>query len=360
VTPSDEEIRTAIAQQAGEWFIANQAGSLAEQDGAAFLAWLKASPVHVREYLGVARIAHHLPAAVGEPQVPLETFLAQAAAGTDDDRVVSLKGPAPEQRSSVVRRSSTRVWAIAASAFALAAGVLWWAHDGELFGLPKTYRTAHSEQSIERLPDGSVLRLDTDSEATVRYSGRERLIELKRGQALLEVAHQDNRRFRVAAGDGGAIALGTQFDVYRKTGGACEFTVVRGEIAVFTGEPSWLRSALAIPPAVQRVTAGYQVRIDAGVMSAQPVPVDLSQTLGWVQHKIVFEHRPLGEVAAEFNRYGSIPVEIEDAELRALPVSGMFDADDTESFVAFLQTLPGARVEKTPARIRVVRIIPAT
>jgi transmembrane sensor len=109
---------------------------------------------------------------------------------------------------------------------------------------------------------------------------------------------------------------------------------------------------------VQRVTAGYQVSIDAGGVTAQPVPVDLNQTLGWLQHKIVFDHQPLGEVAAEFNRYASIPVEVEDATLRALPVSGMFDADDTESFIAFLRTLPEVRVEKTPARIRVTKVKP--
>ena len=354
--PSNEDIRAAIAQQAAEWFLANQAGSLAEEDGAAFLAWLKASPVHVREYLGVARIAHHLPAAVGEPRMALETFLAQAAAG-DADRVVSLQRPASGQEPAAVRRSFHPVWAIAASLLALATGVVWWAHDGERFGIPKSYRTAHGEQSVARLPDGSVLRLDTDSEVTVRYSGRERLIEINRGQALLEVAHEGNRRFRVAAGGAGAIAVGTQFDVYRKLS-AIEFTVVRGEIGVFTGEPTWLRSAADIPAAVQRVTAGYQVRIDGGIMSAQPAPVDLDQTLGWLQHKIVFDHRPLGDVAAEFNRYARIPVEVEDAALRALPVSGMFDADDTESFLAFLQTLPGVRVDKTPARIRVIRITP--
>jgi len=48
----------------------------------------------------------------------------------------------------------------------------------------------------------------------------------------------------------------------------------------------------------QHVTAGYQARIDGGVMSAQPVPVDLRQVLGWLQRKIVFEHRPLGDVTA--------------------------------------------------------------
>jgi len=229
--------------------------------------------------------------------------------------------------------------------------------DGERFGLPRTYRTLHGEQRIEQLPDGSVLRLDTDSEATVHYSVSERLIELKRGQALLEVAHENSRRFRVAAGEAGAIALGTRFDVYRRSS-AIDFTVVSGEIAVFTGEPPSLHGRAGLPTAVQRVTSGYQLSIDAGGMTAQPVPVDLNQTLGWLQHKIVFDHRPLAEVAAEFNRYGSIPVEVEDATLRALLVSGMFDADDTESFVAFLRTLPDVRVEKTPARIRVTRATP--
>jgi ferric-dicitrate binding protein FerR (iron transport regulator) len=49
-------------------------------------------------------------------------------------------------------------------------------------------------------------------------------------------------------------------------------------------------------------------------------------------------------------------VEIDNEDSRALPVTGMFDAGDTESFVAFLQRLPGVRVEKTPSRISVTRI----
>ena len=63
-------------------------------------------------------------------------------------------------------------------------------------------------------------------------------------------------------------------------------------------------------PDAQRVRAGYQLRINAGEASAQPVPVDVSQALAWLHHKIVFEQRPLGEVAEEFNRYARIPVVI--------------------------------------------------
>src|SRR5215475_8094166 len=267
MTPSDEEVRVAIAEQAGEWFIAHQAGPLDAEESAAFLAWLKASPIHVREYLGVARIAHHLPAAVRRPHVSLETFLARQ--GMSEDTIVALESPVRRREPSQTRRIAPWVLPFAASLIGLVVAALWWAHDGELLGIPKTYRTAQGEQSVERLPDGSVLRLDTDSEATVRYTRAERVIELNRGQALFEVMHEVTRRFRVAAGNAGAIAVGTRFDVDRKPE-ATEITVAEGQIAVFTGEPSWLGAAGEPPAEVQRVAAGYQVRIDASGLSAQP------------------------------------------------------------------------------------------
>jgi len=337
--------------------IANQQpGELSAEESAAFLDWLRVSPVHVREYLAVARIAHRLPAALGEPRVPLETFLAQELAG--EGRVAPLEGIPATQYPAITRRVLLRAWPIAASLFAFAAGILWWAHDGQLLEIPKTYRTEHGEQIARRLPDGSILRLDTESEATVRYSAGERVVELKSGQALFEVAHETGRQFRVRAGNAAVIAVGTQFNVYRRA--AVEITVVQGQVAVFAGQLSTLRGTRSTPAQEQRVAAGYRVVVDDAGFSTQPVPADLNQTLGWMQHQLVFGRQPLGEVAAEFNRYGTIPVEIDDAELRLLRVSGMVDASDTDSFVAFLESLPGVKVDRTPKRIRVVKVAPAT
>jgi len=357
MTQGDEEIRAAIAQQAGDWFIANQAGALSVEDSSAFLTWLRSSPIHVREYLGVARIARYLPAAVGDRRMPLETFIAQQALSDDSTVVVDSQVP---KRDPPVGRGVMR-WALplAASLMGLVAGALWWAHDGELLAISKTLRTAHGEQSIERLPDGSMLRLDTDSEATVRYTRTERVVELNRGQAVFEVVHEGTRRFRVAAGNAGAIAVGTRFNVYRKRG-VTDITVAEGKIAVFAGTPSWLHDMGGVPAEVQRVSAGFQARVEEGSPPAQPVPADVGQVLAWAEHKIVFKQRPLGEVASEFNRYGSTPVDIEDADLRALHVSGMFDAGDTDSFVAFLRTLPGVKVERTAKGIRVTKVTPTT
>jgi transmembrane sensor len=111
-----------------------------------------------------------------------------------------------------------------------------------------------------------------------------------------------------------------------------------------------------MPAGSVRVEAGYQVRIDASNVLDHPIPVAVQQAVSWLQRKIAFEQRPLGEVADEFNRYGSIPIEIDDAALRALPISGVFDAYDIDTFVAFLQSMDGVRVERTAARIRVFSV----
>ena len=357
MTPSEEQVRAAVAQQAGTWFIANQSGSLEQAERAAFVAWLKASPIHVEEYLGVALIAHDLPAAMDEPDLPLESLLEMAR--TDDTNgVVSLEPPMRMRDLPSKQISTRRIWSFATSTAAavlvLAASALWWLHDGDLLGLPKTYQTAHGEQIVAQLPDGSELHLDTDSSVTVRYTRSERVVEIAQGQALFTVARDDHRRFRVAAGEVHVLAVGTQFDTYRRPD-ATIVTVVEGSVAVLAGKPPQ-PGMTGLPPDALRVNAGYQVHVDARGVLAQPTPVDVQQTVAWLQGKIAFEQRPLGEVADEFNRYGSIPIEIDDAALRALPISGVFDANDIDSFVAFLQTLDGVRVERTNARIRVFSV----
>ena len=357
MTPSEEQVRAAVAQQAGTWFIANQSGSLEQAERAAFVAWLKASPIHVEEYLGVALIAHDLPAAMDEPDLPLESLLEMARAD-DTNGVVSLEPPMRVRDLPSKQISKPRIWSFATSTAAvvlvLAASALWWLHDGELLGLPKTYQTAHGEQIVAQLPDGSELHLNTDSAVTVRYTRSERVVEIARGQALFTVARDVSRRFRVAAGDAHVLAVGTQFDVYRKPD-VTTVTVVEGSVAVLAGQPPQ-PGVTGFPPDAVRVNAGYQVHVDTRGVSAQPTPVDVQQTVAWLQRQIAFEQRPLGEVAEEFNRYGSIPIEIDDAALRLLPISGVFDAYDVDSFVAFLQTLDGVRVERTTARIRVFSV----
>jgi len=354
---TDGELRKVVSRQASEWYVANQGGSLATEDRAAFVAWLRTSPLHVEEYLGTALVARDLRAAADDPAVLLQTLLDEARADSAAEVLPLQHSSTAPQRGRAAHWTPRRaVAALAAAGMVFAAaGLAWWISGTSALEPAVTYTTAHGEQGSWRLEDGTLLRLNTDSAVRVRYSRWERLVELDHGQANFDVAHKPNTRFRVTAGTAGAIATGTRFDVYRQRSSTI-VTVAEGQVAVFTGKPTVPPWNARLPEHAQLVNAGYELRVDAGSTPAQPTPVDLSHSLAWLKHKIAFEHRPLGEVADEFNRYARIPLEIEDESLRALPVSGVFDAYDTDSFIAFLQTLKDVRVDRTSARIVVRRV----
>ena len=219
------------------------------------------------------------------------------------------------------------------------------------------FETRHGEQLRRQLPDGSVLELNTDTAVTVSYSDAERRVVIEHGQADFEVAHQPQRPFRVFAGSAQIVAVGTRFDVYVQHD-ATVVTVIEGKVAVglsplrptFAAEPRPNRAA-----AVVEVSANEQLRVAEDAWPAVPVAVDPQRTTAWRHRQIVFEHEPLERVAAEFNRYAPTPIDIVTPALRNLQVSGVFATDDPESFIAFLRTLEGVRVEVTATQVRVFR-----
>jgi transmembrane sensor len=346
--PTKDEIRIAVAGQAAEWFIANQEPAPDHTQRAAFVAWLKASPIHIEEYLGVALVARDLlTAAEGDSDQALEALVKEARAEVSS-RVAEIHPPAA-RGSRTQYSSASRRWLVAAAAALAATTFAWWMTT-ELTGPEvRRYETQHGQQTVQRLADGSILHLNTDTSVEVRFDERGRNLRLETGEALFAVAHEEARKFRVTAGDAEIVAVGTRFDV-RLQDTSTIVTVVEGNVDVGTNVAARAASHRSL-----RIPAGYQARIDGGVLPAQSEPVDTEATVAWLQHKIAFESRPLGEVADEFNRYSAIRFVIEDEDLRALRVSGVFNAYDSSSFVAFLESLDDVRVERTAGEIRVLR-----
>jgi transmembrane sensor len=356
MSPSDAQIRSAITQVAADWYAAHRSGPLAEADRAAFLAWLKASPIHIEEYLGVAALERTLGEAIDDPSLSVDALVEMARRDPAGD-VLDLARP--QFRHEPTRERPPRVhWrgiAAAASACACAAGILIvrpMLGGHRVVGV-KAYRTTHGEQGVWPLADGSTLHVNTDTAVTVRFSSTERLVEVDHGQVALAVAHDDGRPFRVHAGASDTVAVGTEFDVYRRPD-ATLITVVTGQVAVSVDPFAAPRTAGPGLPAGLRVGAGRQVRVVAGRLPSASEPTDLRETTAWLERKIVFEQRPLGAVADEFNRYNDKPFMIDDPTLRRLPISGTFNAADTDSFAAFLESLDGVRVERLPTRFNVL------
>ena len=209
------------------------------------------------------------------------------------------------------------------------------------------------------MPDGSTLHVNTDTQVTLRYSAAERLLDIDHGQVAVEVVH-DRRAFRVHAGSTNAVAVGTKFDVYRRPDSTL-ITVVSGQVVVSTGTD--LPSKLATDGHLVAVSiaAGRQLRVVGDVLPPKSEPADLQESTAWLERKIVFDQRPLAAVADEFNRYNAVPFVVDDPALRRLLISGVFNAEDTESFAAFLASLKGVRVERLPGGFKVstARALPA-
>jgi transmembrane sensor len=356
---TDDKSRTAIADQAATWFVTHRAGPLDERQRTQFFAWLKASPIHMEEYLSIAALESSLGAATDDPDTSLEVLL-EAARRDTSAQVLDLRSGRSAGARAPERTRGSNPWWLGAAGLAgigMVAAVLVWAFGaGQWLNLPKTYETTHGGQATWQLADGSVLHLNTDSRVTVRFTDHERLVTLRQGQALFEVAHEAARPFRVSAGDSSTVAVGTEFDVYRR-GDATQITVVKGRVLVYPGPSAPASAGTVADEHSLSVSAGQQVTVRSGILPTAPVSADLHRAVAWLERQIAFDQQPLDEVAGEFNRYNRISFEIDDPKLRALPVSGVFDAYDPTSFAAFLGSLDGVRVERLGTLIRVTNAV---
>jgi transmembrane sensor len=382
MTPTDDQIRTAIALQAADWLVANQSGSLDQKEHGEFMDWLRTSPIHVREYLRVEAIARDLSSVLAEPQTSIEALASEARVDRGD--TVLAFEPSQPQRPRARRRFwmprlRFATWATAAATAVAVVAFVWLTAPERV--VEKFFSTAHGEQRAWQLPDGSSLRLDTDSRVRIHFSGQERHAELMRGRAFFQVSHDPRRQFSVLVNEAEIIARGTQFDVYRQ-GEAAIVTVAEGEVAVVgrsiannapASDSSEMRlrrlerlraNAMEHPVPLREQTlvrAGQQLLIGSSVPTML-VSADLGQALAWVQGRITFERRPLGEVAKEFNRYARTPITISDSRVSKLLISGDFNVSDTDSFVRYLNTLADVRIVRAPAgaELKVVDELPPT
>jgi transmembrane sensor len=338
MSTDEDQVREMIAAQAGDWLAAHRPGALEVAEQRAFFAWLTASPIHVEEYLGVAAIARRLPTVANDPEMPLEAILERIRA--ESGSVARLEDASATASTRAERRPQRRWWWGTVPAALLASALLWWNVER---ATTEHYATGHGELRSWQLKDHSILRLNTDSSVTVRYSRSERLVELATGEALFEVTPEARRPFRVLAGNASALAVGTSFSVRREASSTL-VTVVHGRVAV---------SALSSSGGMALVNAGEQVRVADGNAPGPVSASDIERSTAWLHRQIIFEREPLAMVAAEFNRYSPLPIEIETPELRRLQISGIFSVDDTETFLDFLRTLPRVNVDATSRSIRV-------
>lgn len=319
-----------IGDEATEWFVRFCEQEVDGPSCQEFDAWLRRSPEHIRAYLDISALWDAGGAMNRNRRIDIEEMVRRARA---ESNVVVLEqlGNSKTETVHKPRARGSRV-AIAAAVFffALACGAtLWW----QQVRYP-TYATRTAEQRIITLSDGSTVELNARSRIKVRFTQATRAIELVEGQALFHVAKNPARAFVVTSGTARVRAVGTQFDVYKKSTGTV-VTVVEGKVAVSAPETSGTTTTQTPKIEAVLLSAGEQVTVTPHALPA-PTRTNPSLSTAWTQGNLVFDSTPLSEVVQEFARYNARPLFIDDPKLLTLHISGTFSTTDSGQLVNFL------------------------
>ena len=313
-----------ICEEAAVWFVEFRSGDVDAAGRRAFDTWIRTSSEHLRAYLEVAAVWEESASLSGLNSDDLIAFARQ------EGNVVSLDLVSPPPR----RKAAAPRWLIAAglAMFAVGAAVMVLWHSGR----NPVYATTAGERRILRLEDGSSVELNSRSRIQVRFSPRQREVELLEGQALFQVAKDSRRPFVVCSDELRVRAVGTQFDVNRKTTGTT-ITVVEGRVAVST----------------HLLSAGDQLTVSNQTPRLEPQHASPATATAWTQGQLVLDSETLAEVVEEFNRYSPRHLTVEDRASPPLRLSGVF-ATDPDFLLRYLRKRSDITVQESAAQIRII------
>jgi transmembrane sensor len=327
-----------IEDRAAAWLVRRDSADWGEADEAQLTAWLDESTANRVAFLRLE---------VGWEQSERLTALgAGKPRGIVPPRGGWRVSPFFNLRQAAASRRHPRMRALVALAasllIAVAGGYFWIFHAGEGYSTPIG--------GIASIPlrDGSNVTLNTGSEFRVAVTDDERRIRLDRGEAYFEVAKDASRPFVVIAGDKRVVAVGTRFSVLRN-GDEIRIVVTEGKVRVESADaPLDFASSKGGPLLVAGTIA--RASSTAVVVEARSLQ-RAEEMLSWRAGYLIFEETALAQAVAEFNRYNTRKVYIDDPAVAALRISGKFRATNAEAFIRVLRDGFGIQAKVSDERV---------
>jgi transmembrane sensor len=299
-----------LSDEAINWLVKLNSGQATEADYSAFAAWRALSEQH--------ELAAQEAEAIWQ------------GVGTAGDKARQLERK--DARAKLTRRSVLGGGALAITGFALVkTGVI----GPRLFA---DYTTAIGEQRSVSLPDGSRVLMNASSALSVDFNDHQRGLELIEGQATFTAARDVVRPFIVKAANGEARAIGTVFDIDVRRADVA-VTVLEGVVAISTD---------ANPSASVMAKADQRVCYAAHGLPAAAEGIDADVETAWRRGKLIFNRRPLADVAADIERYRRDRIVIIGEQLRSLDVTGVFDLSNPEAILRTIEETLPVRIVRMP------------
>lgn len=268
--------------------------------------------------------------------------------GSVENAGQAMSAPALDPLAAVTPRRRQAYFAVAAAALLLAlacgAATYFWMPGLYGAGSPAvsgtTLATRLGEVREERLADGSVLTLDTDTQVHVRLSGSERLLKLERGRVRFSVAPND-RPFVVQVADSQVLAAGGVFDVsYRNR---VAVNLLKGSLDLRL--PGWRENAQ--PSRLVRLQTGEMLTFSAGQRTVPSVISALPSDGQWTSGVKSFDDVAIRDVIAEANSYSPVQIIVADPAMGERQIFGDIRIRDAENVASAVSTFLGARIDRS-------------
>ncbi len=352
----DDKAPTNATIDAIEWLRRFDAGEVSSTEIEGFTSWLAERAENPEEYVEVDVIWDDL-SRVSET-INVDEILKKG--NQDGSNVVKYKPEIDlvEPLATTNSKQKGKGWfysymAVAATAAMLVVSIMlsdnWMAG---VLGHVKYLETDVGEQRSVSLEDGSVIHLNTDSKVSVEFEKSKRYVKLIYGEVLFDIEKDRQRPFFVEVNDSLIRVVGTRFNV-RVDDKATTVTVVEGQVAVVPdieavrdslslSEPLSAESFVDDKSDMLMLIPGQQVHLsesdsDLGAIDAvKENIVDSSSVLAWTERRLIFEGEELVNIVREFNRYNSRQFIVSDASIEGIRLTGVFDANDLSSFLAYL------------------------
>lgn len=327
--PVEESPSPDLTGIAVEWLVQLRGGGLSEAQTHAFADWLSESAEHANAFAKAERYFNDM--------VTAEKLLRPA------DKAFTH----PKQRlippvTALPRRTFKPWLAIPlalAAAWLVAVGLVLPSQTNLLDNLLSDYHTQTGETRDIELADGSRLLLNTNTAVSVDYRPSQRLVILHHGQVNCTVAKDATRPFEVKADNLMVRALGTVFEVYRKTAGDITVTVREHAVAARIQNASTENNERESNPV--NIQAGQRLVYQGDSRLNQPSTVNPTQAAAWQHHHLSVKDRPLSELVEELNRYRLGRIYLAGNTLKNLRVTGVFPLDNPDAVLSSVRKVLG-------------------
>ena len=298
-----------VSEQAIDWMVKLRADTPDAALQTRFNAWLAMDPAHLQAW---TQLQDRLGASFNTVRAL--------------DR--RLPGQASEARQILLQPQGSRRDALRVIAgLGLLGGSLWLCARTPLGdSLLADLSTGRGQRQAFDLADGSRLNLNADSAVDLRFDDQQRLVVLRHGELVIQVAPDPQRPLRVRTAQGQVQALGTRFLV------AQEQDVTRVVVLQHSVQ-------LRLPDGTTRdLQEGQSALLATGRIT--PTAGDQRGRADWLVGRLNVLDEPLEQVVEALRPYQRGLIRIAP-QVRHLRVQGVFPLDDpARTLAALAETLP--------------------